>query len=139
MTGLCETSCLQLQARVNALASKNWGSNDYRMTKTPDCDRESGHQSEAPKYSELMSQKEKKSGLSLVVIVHNIAAGCTPRFLRNFQHAWKIPKQRGVKVIWPAAACLMGDPDNHKIEHLIVGHSLARLRFACILAAAFGS
>lgn len=105
--------------RVNNLAHEHWGSKDRRMPRTPEGGRESG-QAKAPTYADLMSEEEKESGLSLVVIVHNIAAGCTPRFLRNFQSAWKIPSQRNVKVIWPASACLMGDPDNQKIEHLVV-------------------
>ncbi len=110
--------CQYGHVRVNTLASQFWGSDDRKMEKTPKrgaCDVAAA---KAPTYAALLTEDEKRSDLSLVIIVHNIAAGCTPRFISNFGACWKIAKQHNVRVAWPAAACLVGDPDNPKIEHL---------------------
>jgi hypothetical protein len=115
-----DDKCQYAHVRVNTLASRFWGSNERKMPKTPKAGTPQKVVQEAPTYAELMTEEEKRSDLSLVIIVHNIAAGCTPRFMNNFQHSWKIADQKNVRVVWPAASCLVGDPDNPKIDHLIV-------------------
>ena len=103
--------------RVNDIASKYWGSDGAKVPKPPADEDETAV---APAYHQLMTEEERDSELSLAIIVHNIAAGCTPTFLRNFEAAWKIPKPEGVKVLWPGSANLVGDADNPKIEFLTV-------------------
>lgn len=111
--------CQYGHVRVNTLASQYWGSNGHKMPKTSNLGAsQTVAVPTAPTYAELLTDDEKRSELSLVIIVHNIAAGCTPRFLANFGACWKIAKQQNIRIAWPAAACLVGDPDNPRIDNL---------------------